>query len=107
MTKPFSNWSFPTAIRFGAGRIKELPEAISKAGMKNPLFVTDPGLAKLPVTASTLKLLSDAGVPTASFPMSGRTRSKPISKPASQCSKGAAMTGSSPSAAGRRSISAS
>ena len=62
MTKLRSNWSFPTAIRFGAGRISELPEAVANAGMENPLFVTDPGLAKLPVTASTLKLLSDAGV---------------------------------------------
>lgn len=62
MTRLVANWSFPTAIRFGAGRIAELPEAVAKAGMKNPLFVTDPGLAKLPVTASTLKLLSDAGV---------------------------------------------
>jgi alcohol dehydrogenase class IV len=62
MTQLRSNWSFPTAIRFGAGRIAELPEAVAKAGMMNPLFVTDPGLAKLPVAASTLKLLSDAGV---------------------------------------------
>lgn len=62
MTTQIANWSFPTAIRFGAGRIKELPEAISKAGMKNPLFVTDPGLAKLPVTESTLKLLADAQI---------------------------------------------
>ncbi|MFN4271453.1 MAG: iron-containing alcohol dehydrogenase [Aliihoeflea sp.] len=62
MTTHTANWSFPTAIRFGAGRIKELPEAVSKAGMKNPLFVTDPGLAKLPVTESTLKLLADAQI---------------------------------------------
>ena len=62
MTKLVANWSFPTAIRFGAGRIAELPEAVAKAGMKNPLFVTDPGLSKLPVTASTLKLLSAANV---------------------------------------------
>ncbi|MCG6115583.1 MAG: iron-containing alcohol dehydrogenase [Mesorhizobium sp.] len=62
MTKLVANWSFPTAIRFGAGRIAELPDAVAKAGMKNPLFVTDPGLAKLPVTASTLKLLSGANV---------------------------------------------
>ena len=62
MTTHTANWSFPTAIRFGAGRIKELAEAISKAGMKNPLFVTDPGLAKLPVTESTLKLLADAQI---------------------------------------------
>ncbi|NMG38424.1 iron-containing alcohol dehydrogenase [Chelativorans sp. ZYF759] len=62
MTKLVANWSFPTAIRFGAGRVAELPEVVAKAGMSKPLFVTDPGLAKLPVTASTLRLLSEAGV---------------------------------------------
>jgi alcohol dehydrogenase class IV len=39
------NWSYPTAIRFGAGRIAELPEACAALGMKRPLLVTDPGLA--------------------------------------------------------------
>ena len=32
-----ANWSYPTAIRFGAGRISELPEACAAAGIKNPL----------------------------------------------------------------------
>ena len=62
MTKLVSKWNYPTTVRFGAGRIKELPEALSAVGMSNPLFVTDPGLARLPVVASTLKLLSDAKV---------------------------------------------
>ena len=38
------NWSYPTAVRFGPGRIKELPQALAAAGIKKPLFVTDPGL---------------------------------------------------------------
>lgn len=63
MTKyPSANWNYPTAIRFGAGRIAELPEVLAEAGIKKPLFVTDEGLAALPVTTSTLKMLSDAGV---------------------------------------------
>ncbi len=33
------------------GRIAELPDALAAAGIKRPLFVTDPGLAKLPVVA--------------------------------------------------------
>ena len=44
------NWSYPTAIKFGAGRIKELPAACAAAGMKKPLLVTDKGLADLPIT---------------------------------------------------------
>jgi len=63
----FSKWNYPTTVRFGAGRIKELPDALAFAGIKRPLFVTDPGLAKLPVVASTLKILDDAKVPYSVF----------------------------------------
>jgi alcohol dehydrogenase class IV len=63
----FSKWNYPTTVRFGAGRIKELPDALAFAGIKRPLFVTDPGLAKLPVVASTLKILADAKIPHAVF----------------------------------------
>jgi len=67
MAKLVSKWNYPTTVRFGAGRIAELPDALAAAGIKRPLFVTDPGLAKLPVVASTLKILSDAKVPHAVF----------------------------------------
>ena len=63
MTKLVSKWNYPTTVRFGAGRIAELPDALAAAGIKHPLFVTDPGLAKLPVVAETLKMLDDAKVP--------------------------------------------
>ena len=43
------NWNYPTAVRFGAGRIKELPEACREMGMARPLLVTDSGLAGLPM----------------------------------------------------------
>jgi alcohol dehydrogenase class IV len=62
-----SNWNYPTAVRFGAGRIAELPEALKAAGISKPLFVTDAGLANLSVTQSTLKLLRDAGVEVGVF----------------------------------------
>jgi alcohol dehydrogenase class IV len=67
MTKLVSKWNYPTTVRFGAGRIKELPDALAFAGIKRPLFVTDPGLAKLPVVASTLKILDDAKIPYGVF----------------------------------------
>ncbi len=56
------NWSYPTAIKFGAGRIKELPEACAAAGMTRPLLVTDKGLADLPITTATLDILDAAGL---------------------------------------------
>ncbi len=67
MSKLISKWNYPTTVRFGAGRIKELPEVLAATGIKRPLFVTDPGLAKLPVVASTLKILDDAKVPYGVF----------------------------------------
>lgn len=56
------NWSYPTAIRFGAGRIAELPDACAQAGIKKPLLVTDKGLANLPITAQALDILEAAGL---------------------------------------------
>ncbi|WP_171227803.1 iron-containing alcohol dehydrogenase [Ruegeria sp. HKCCA4008] len=56
------NWSYPTAIKFGAGRIRELPEACAAAGMKKPLLVTDKGLADLPITTATLDIMETAGL---------------------------------------------
>ena len=67
MTNLVSKWNYPTTVRFGAGRIKELPDALAFAGIRKPLFVTDPGLAKLPSTASALKVLEDAKIPYAVF----------------------------------------
>ncbi|MGR3721787.1 iron-containing alcohol dehydrogenase, partial [Abyssibius alkaniclasticus] len=62
-----ANWSYPTAVRFGAGRIAELAEACAQAGMKKPLLVTDRGLAALPVTTRTLDIMDAAGLGRAIF----------------------------------------
>ena len=66
-TVPSVNWSYPTAVRFGAGRINELPEVVKAAGMANPLLVTDPGLAGLPMVAEAISSLEDAGLSAAVF----------------------------------------
>jgi len=57
-----ANWSYPTAIRFGAGRIGEIADACVVAGMKKPLLVTDKMLASLPITTATLDLMEAAGL---------------------------------------------
>ena len=61
------NWSYPTAIRFGAGRIAEIAEACAAAGIKNPLLVTDRGLAPMAITTGTLDLMEAAGLGRAMF----------------------------------------
>ena len=61
------NWSYPTAIRFGAGRISELADACSQIGISRPLLVTDRGLANLPITMRALECLAAAGLDHALF----------------------------------------
>ncbi len=62
-----ANWSYPTAVRFGAGRITELPETCAAAGIRKPLLVTDAGLANAPITLRALEILRGAGLNAALF----------------------------------------
>jgi 4-hydroxybutyrate dehydrogenase len=62
-----ANWSYPTAIHFGAGRIAEIGEACAAAGITRPLLVTDRGLAPMQITTATLDLLEAAGLGRAMF----------------------------------------
>jgi alcohol dehydrogenase class IV len=71
------NWSYPTSIRFGVGRIAELPDACKQLGFKHPLLVTDPGLAKLPMTQEAIARNEAAGIPTGLF---ADIKGNPVSK---------------------------
>lgn len=64
---PRGNWNYPTSVRFGAGRIAELPAALRELGVEKPLLITDPGLAGLPPVLDTVALLGAHGVPVAVF----------------------------------------
>ncbi len=57
-----ADWSYPTLIRFGAGRISELATACKSVGMQRPLLVTDPGVAKLPMVQDALDLCKAEGL---------------------------------------------
>jgi len=67
MTAPTANWSYPTAVKFGPGRIAELAEHCRAAGIARPLLVTDRALASLPITAAALDVLDAAGLGRAMF----------------------------------------
>ncbi len=67
MSVPTANWSYPTTIKFGPGRIKELGDHCKTVGMKKPLLVTDKALASLPITAEALGILDAAGLGRAVF----------------------------------------
>lgn len=64
---PRGNWNYPTSVRFGAGRVAELPAALAELGVKKPLLITDPALAGLPPVKDTVALLGAHGVPVSVF----------------------------------------
>ncbi len=57
-----ANWNYPTSIKVGAGRVRELVDACHTLGMKSPLLVTDSNLASLPMIESVLMHCRDAGL---------------------------------------------
>jgi alcohol dehydrogenase len=62
-----ANWNYPTSVRFGAGRIAELADAVKTAGMMRPLLVTDPRLAVMPMVRQAGDLLAAAKLPARVF----------------------------------------
>lgn len=75
--KLVGNWNYPTQVRFGAGRIKELAQACKQLGMKKPLLVTDQGLKSLPIVTDAIKANAAEGVPTGLY---GEVRGNPVGK---------------------------
>jgi alcohol dehydrogenase class IV len=62
-----ANWNYPTSVRFGAGRIAELADAVKAAGITRPLLVTDPRLAAMPMVQQAGDLLAAANIPARVF----------------------------------------
>ncbi|NOX68877.1 MAG: iron-containing alcohol dehydrogenase [Gammaproteobacteria bacterium] len=56
------DWNYPTHIRVGSGRIRELAEACQQQGMRSPLLITDPGLAGLPMVENALANCRETGL---------------------------------------------
>jgi alcohol dehydrogenase len=56
------DWSYPTRVRFGPGRVVELPEACRALGMARPLLITDPGLAEHALGHRVLEIAKAAGL---------------------------------------------
>ena len=75
MTIPNRNFNYPTALKFGAGRIKELADHCKACGIGRPLFVTDPGLAGMPMVHAIVADVRRAGLAIEVF---SDVRSNPI-----------------------------
>jgi alcohol dehydrogenase class IV len=67
MTIPSRNLNYPTAIKFGAGRVGELADHCRAVGIARPLFVTDPGLAAMPMVKAIVEDVKRAGLGIAVF----------------------------------------
>jgi alcohol dehydrogenase class IV len=65
--KLIGNWNYPTSVRFGAGRIRELGATVKAAGMARPLLVTDASLARMPIVKRAMDVLADDGVAATLF----------------------------------------
>ena len=57
-----SDWNYPTAIKFGNGRVKELPSLCQELGIKSPLIITDPGLIHFSFFKKIEQTLPSAGL---------------------------------------------
>ncbi len=64
---PNRNLNFPNSIKFGAGRIRELADHCKASGINRPLFVTDPGLAAMPMVTEIVADVKKAGLGIALF----------------------------------------
>ena len=62
-----ADWSYPTRIAVGAGRIRELADGCHQLGIRAPLLVTDPGLAALPFMSDVKARCAEAGLRIESF----------------------------------------
>ncbi len=68
------DWSFPTSIHFGVGRIRECSQHCKNLAITRPLVITDPGMARLPVIQQLEKDFRKAGLP---FSLYSEIRSNP------------------------------
>ena len=67
MTTLEGRWNFPTSVRFGRGRLRELATACAELNIRRPLLVTDRGLAGSSMVQRAMTLLEEAGLATALF----------------------------------------
>ena len=75
MAQPVAaDWFYPTTIRVGPGRVRELPAQCRAVGIRRPLLVTDAQLSPTPLVRNVLELCAQQDLPCALF---DRVKSNP------------------------------
>jgi alcohol dehydrogenase class IV len=57
-----ANWNYPTNVKVGAGRVKELAGLCRTLGMQSPLLITDPGISALPMLQRVVDDVKTSGL---------------------------------------------
>jgi alcohol dehydrogenase class IV len=57
-----TNFYLLTHVRFAPGALNDLPQELARLGVRNPLIVTDPGLARLGLADRAAALISKASI---------------------------------------------
>lgn len=57
-----ANWNYPTNIRQGLGRIRELTAVCQELKLRAPLLVTDPGLSQMSIVTNSVEDCRKAGL---------------------------------------------
>ena len=57
-----ANWNYPTNVKVGAGRVKELAGLCRALGMQSPLLITDPGINALPMLQRVVDDVKTSGM---------------------------------------------
>ncbi|GAA6199319.1 iron-containing alcohol dehydrogenase [Aquicoccus sp. SU-CL01552] len=57
-----ANWSFPTLVWFGAGRLADLPAGLDEIGGRAPLIITDRGLAVSDIVVQAKAAFESIGI---------------------------------------------
>jgi len=56
------DWTFPVAVAYGPGRVKEIGSYCIDAGIRKPLLVSDKGSSELPFIVEIMHTLKDNGL---------------------------------------------
>ena len=55
------NFYLLTHVRFAPGALNDLPQELARLGVRHPLIVTDPGLARLGLADRAAELIGQGG----------------------------------------------